>query len=238
MNTNIQKQLLKINKLLKSYNKSNKSPTSFYKQFESRAKYLNKNSNFNTLAKEYYDLLKNKKIAIQYIIQESKKTNRNTVENINNTIKYIHNLNSKILTKKTQINKLFKDNSGETNSETNSESSVKPRVNLLSRILKREETAIKKEVATKKEESIKNEKGMIKYSSKIIKQIDALIKLYGQYSSGINPECFTKLPNLKKTHENFIKSINSNKNINKKYSNLKAITKEFYNTYHLKYSNN
>jgi hypothetical protein len=161
MNTNIQKQLLKINGLLKLYNKSNTSPTSSYKQFENRAKHLNKESNFNKLAKDYSNfnklakdysnLLKNKKIALQYIIEESKKTNRNTVENINNTKKYIHNLNSKILTKKTQINKLFKDNSGETNSETNSESSVKPKVNLLSRFFKREKTAIKKEESTKKE---------------------------------------------------------------------------------------
>jgi uncharacterized SAM-binding protein YcdF (DUF218 family) len=103
MSFNIKNKILKINGLLKLYNKSNTSPTSFYKTVENRAKHLNKESNFNTLAKEYSDLLKNKKIAIQYIIQESKKTNRNTVENINNTKKYIDNLNSKILTKKIQI---------------------------------------------------------------------------------------------------------------------------------------
>ena len=83
---------------------------------------------------------------------------------------------------------------------------------------------------------------MINYSTRKIKGIDALIKLPPQYRSGINTDCFNKLPNLKKTHENFIKSINSSKNINKiinkKYSNLKNKTKDFYSKYQLKYSNN
>lgn len=83
---------------------------------------------------------------------------------------------------------------------------------------------------------------MINYSiRKIIRGIDALIKLRKHFHIPINAECFNKLPNLKKTHENFIKSINSNKNINeiinKKYSNLKKETKDFYNYYHLNYSN-
>jgi hypothetical protein len=231
---NIDNKISKINRLLKLYNKSNTSPTSFYKKVEKRAKHLNKELNFNTLAKDYSNLLKDKKIALQYIIQESKKnTEQNTSKNINNTKKYIYNLNSQIHTKKTQINKLFKDNSGETNSETNSENSVKvkPKVSLLSRLFRGHKESTKKEESTKK-------KAMINYSSKIINQIDALIKLPTEYRSRIKPECFNKLPNLKKTHKNFIKSINSSKNINEKYSNLKNKTKDFYSKYQLKYSNN
>ena len=66
MNTNkIKEQISEINGLLKLYNKSNKSRTSFYKNVEKRAKHLNKESNFSTLAEEYSKLLKNKKIALQ-----------------------------------------------------------------------------------------------------------------------------------------------------------------------------
>ena len=52
----------------------------FIKKIEERAKHLNKESNFNKLAKDYSNLLKNKKIVLQYIIQESKETNINTLK--------------------------------------------------------------------------------------------------------------------------------------------------------------
>ena len=80
---------------------------------------------------------------------------------------------------------------------------------------------------------------MINYSIRKIRGIDALIKLHKHFHIPIKPECFNELPNLKKTHENFIKYINSskniNKNINEKYSNLKNKTKDFYNYYKLNY---
>jgi hypothetical protein len=84
---------------------------------------------------------------------------------------------------------------------------------------------------------------MINYSTRKIREMSALNKLNKlKYHSRINLKCFNKLPNLKKKHENFIKSINSseniNKNINKKYSNLKKETEDFYSKYQLKYSNN
>jgi len=67
MSFNIKNKISKINGLLKLYNKSNTSPTSptsptsFYNQIKKRAKHLKKESNFNTLAKDYSNLLKDKK---------------------------------------------------------------------------------------------------------------------------------------------------------------------------------
>ena len=79
---------------------------------------------------------------------------------------------------------------------------------------------------------------MINYSTRKIREMSALNELNKlKYHNG-NTEYFNKLSNLKKTHENFIKSINSSKNINKKYSNLKNKTKDFYSKYKLKYFNN
>ena len=207
MNTNIKKQLSEINALLKLYNESSESLPSFYLTLKERARFLKKEKNFNKLAKECSNLLKNKKIALQ-----EKKNKKN-----------IDNLTLKINNKKNQIKDLFEPikkrnisiNSGKTNSENNE--------------------------SAKKEESTKK-KDMINYSSKIIRGIYALIKLREHIYIPINKECFNKLHNLKKTHENFIESISSSKNINeiinKKYSNLKNKTKNFYSKYQLKYSNN